>query len=304
MDDDQNKIWHEAALWPAASVNVYQQFQSGDVDLKNKREGLSSYATSSWQNEKTIQSDKWKLNCVLAIDAFFASPNSQTAQEVYAALSAEYLSLYGGSDFAKDQIEPITDQWKNDRASKTLAVCIDYILRNSPHMTAICNAIYFSSYTQVPIETDLIMAFGLNTNIAIADQAGFVIERQLPKSVEKERLIFSLAQKGTGFLKSTVLANTTPQSDRDIKDWILKELFANPWPHGYVIEDYIDYIIEYMEKGDLLSALKEDSPADFIITGALEVFTHVLRAPGSFDDEEVEALYLSLIHISEPTRPY
>ncbi|MFC2950518.1 hypothetical protein ACFOOP_01165 [Marinicaulis aureus] len=276
MTKDLNDLWRKAELWPANAASLREQIELGQLQHQGHEDNLAGYAQSPYAQEQIQQSDIWKSECVAVLEALGQQPTPAAAQHAYKALSAGYLSPYMTLN-AGDKINPVMDRWRTSDANDIIASYLQFILNFAPSIIAVHNAMIFLPKVQTQIETDQVVKLGLNTNYCLADQACRLIDKALPKSKEKERLIFSLSSAGTDIVTAILLENTTPSSDRDIKDFILKKLFATPWPHGYVIEDYIDYIITYMEKGDLLSAVKEDNPEDFIIRGTLEIYTHVVR---------------------------
>jgi len=306
MTEDLNDLWRRAKLWPAEAASLLKQIELGQLQSRDRENDITNYARSPYSQEQIQQSDIWKSECVTVLEALGQQPTPAAAQHAYKALSAGYLSPYMTLN-AGDKINPVMDRWRTSDANDIIASYLQFILNFAPSIIAVHNAMIFFPKVQTQIETDQVAKLGLNTNYCLADQACRLIDKALPKSQEKERLIFSLSSAGTDIVTAILLENTTPSSDRDIKDFILKKLFATPWPHGYVIEDYIDYIITYMEKGGLLSAVKEDNPEDFIISGTLEIYTHVARdfernpadMPGHDYSDAIEILFRLIDHLAQ-----
>ena len=306
MTEDRNDLWRRAQLWPAEAASLLKQIDLGQLQRQDREDKTANYARSPYSQEQIQQSDVWRSNCVAALEALGQQPSPGAAQHAYSSLNAGYISPYMTTQIG-DKINPVMDRWRTSDANDVIASYLNYIVHFSPSMIAAHNAMIFLPKVETQIETMKVAKLGLNTNLCIADQACRLIDKTLPKSQEKERLIFSLSSAGTDIVTGVLLENTTPSSDHDIKDFILKKLFANPWPHGYVIEEYIDYIITYMEKGDLLSALKEKNPEDFIISGTLEVYTHVVRDfernPADMPDDDysnaIEILFRLIDHLRE-----
>jgi len=305
MTNNLNDIWRNAQMWPTESISLVAQIQVNQDEVRNMRDGVSDYASSPYEGKKIRQSDDWKTISVGALNALSYSPDTNTATSTYNALSSGYLSPFATADFTNTIINPVINGWSDAARNAIMSSFLQYIIERSPNIIAVHNGMFFLEYLQTSIDTDLVVAVGLKTNPCLADQACRLIEKTLPKGEEKERIIFSLVKVGTDTTTGILLGNTTRQSDRAIKDFILKILFADPWPHGYVIEDYIDYLEYYIEKGDLLSAISAAEPDAALISGTLEVYTHLVRGlklgvmgeDADDNEEETEILFRLIDHL-------
>jgi len=306
MTVDLNGIWRNSKMWPEESISLVAQIQLGEGDFQSQSRYVETYASSPYEKKKTQQSNDWKISCVSTLDALARNPNNRTATVAYKALGAGYLSPYASID-VWDTLKPVVNSWRDANLNDVLSSFLQYIIEGSPNIIAVHNGMFFLNDLQTSINTDLIVALGLKTNRPLADQACRLIEKTLPKGREKERIVFSLVKAGTSTITGILLANTNRQSDRNAKDWILKKLFADPWPHGYVIDDYIGYLLEYIDKGDLLSAISAANPDDALISGTLEVYTHLVRGLDHYllaensdhYEEETEILFRLIDHLVE-----
>lgn len=301
MTENFQDIWHNANLWPANSISVYNKIQRAQADVENggDNDNITTYAISPYSTNKIRQSDEWKTNCIATLNSLCLNPQESMARSAFKELSAGYLSPFGSAE-TWDKLNAGISQWREPKFDNVITSFLQYIIKYAPDVIAVHNSMFFLYYLDVSIDANVIAILGLNTNKCLADRACALTNKIQPKSAEKERLIFSLAQAGSSVSRDIVLENTTRKSDRDIKDWILEILFADPWPHGYVIDDYIDYIEHYIDKGDLLAALNDSEPEPKLLSGTLEVFTHVVRGLGSdwdnyYEEEEEAEIFIRLI---------
>ncbi len=302
MEDNLTALWRRAALWPENAVSVLEATRAGRQTKTDNKPAAPRNLHSAEFKAGLAKSNAQKPIAVAALDSLSPSSDDQMVRSAYAAIQDVFISPYGSIE-SWDAIKPALAAWDEHRACASF---LEFVVLGSPDPIAVHNAMLFLSYTGRPLAAEDIEALSLHENPAIADRAcELAMQSSLPAK-DKEWLAFECAKRGTDFSEREVLKNVGPESDRRIKDWVLQRLFADPHPgYGYVIDDYIDIILAFTEKGDLLSALKDKAPADWLIDGALKLFGNHLcngidRAviwvePGD-EAEELESLFLLIDH--------
>lgn len=269
MQNNLEALWRRAALWPDSAVSVLSAARASrradaDVGDLSKRNLHGAYF-----GEAIAKSNDQKPIAVAALDALAPSSDEQAVRSAYATIRDVHISPYGSME-CWDAVKPAFSAWDKDRACASF---LEFVILGSPDLIAVHNAMLFLSYTGRALGAAEIEILGCGTNHLIADRAcNLAMQSTLP-AAERERIAFECARHGTQFSESEILKNVRPESDRQIKDWLLQQLFADMRRgFAYIIDDYVDFILDYIERGDLLSALRNSSPADWLIDGALKLF--------------------------------
>ncbi|GJL96096.1 MAG: hypothetical protein DHS20C05_25010 [Hyphococcus sp.] len=275
MDNNLDTLWRRAVLWPDNAVSVLSAARASrrtDAEIGDLRK---RNLHGAYFGEKLTNSNEQKPIAVAALDALAPLSDEQAVRSAYAAIRDVLISPYGSME-CWDAVKPALSAWDKERACASF---LEFVILESPDPIAVHNAMLFLSYTGKALGAAEIEILGCGTNHLIADRAcNLAMQSTLPVD-ERERLAFECARHGTQFAESEILKNVRPESDRKIKDWLLQQLFAD-MQRGfvYIIDDYVDYILDYIESGDLLSALKDAAPPDWLIDGALKLFgDHLCR---------------------------
>lgn len=275
MENNLDALWRRAALWPDSAVSVLsaarasrrEDAEIGDLPKRNLH--------GAYFGEKLMKSNEQKPIAVAALDALDLSADEKAVRSAYAAIKDVPISPYGSME-CWDAVKPSFSAWDKDRACASF---LEFVILGSPDPIAVHNAMLFLSYTGRALGAAEIEDLGCHTDHLIADRACKLAMQSTLPAADRERLAFECARYGTQFSESEILKNVRPESDRQIKDWLLQQLFADMRRgFAYVIDDYVDFILDYIERGDLLSALRDPSPPDWLIDGALKLFgDHLCR---------------------------
>lgn len=275
MENNLDALWRRAALWPDSAASLLSAARESrradaDVDDQSKRNLHGAYF-----GESLAKSNDQKPIAVAALDALAPSSDEQAVRSAYAAIRDVLISPYGSME-CWDAVKPAFSAWNKDRACASF---LEFVILGSPDPVAVHNAMLFLSYTGRVLGSAEIETLGGCGNRMIADRAcKLAMQSNLP-AADRERVAFECARHGTQFAEGEILKNIRPDSDRQIKDWLLQQLFADMQRgFAYIIDDYVDNILDYIERGDLLSALNDSAPPDWLIEGALKLFgDHLCR---------------------------